>query len=253
VKPRISPEVDQLMWIVAEGGDSKAINDFDSRFPDLRSELAKRLEMVRSLRGAKDGLPRTPRIPEFRPRQAELRRVDPRFVWVAAGLVAATIGLAAYSGLQGASPRVHVVEPISTEVPKMPDIVQSDKLPEPTPSPLPTPAPPSPSPTASPAPLPLYDRPQDFAFQNSKLSAVLHLVTHAGGLKLELAPGFVDIEISQSYPDMTPTEVLKALGNEYGFTAFDEGDGTVWVVPARDQTDTKRTQDGVTTRPASDH
>jgi hypothetical protein len=56
------------------------------------------------------------------------------------------------------------------------------------------------------------------------------------GLEIEVAPGMSDPEIVMRYDGMTGMEMLLDLGPRFGFTAFDEGEGRVLIIPTTDPT-----------------
>ncbi len=238
MKERISPEVDQLMWLVAEDAEPKAINDFGVRFPDLRGELMKRVEMVRTLRGAKEPGHHVDRIPAFSMRKAEPVRINPRLAFIAACCAVAAIGLATYTVISSSRTTAArpPVTPISTAMPTpSPGVVYRNDLPKQpvTASPLPTPTP-EPSPTTGLPNLPVYLTPQDFTFHNTKLRLAIQTAAMAGNLNVEIAPGLPDMEISESYRQISPVDLLRRLGHDYGFSAFEQESGKVLIIPEVD-------------------
>ena len=50
---RIAPDVDKLMWTLAESGQPLAVEDFQGRFPELKVELSRRVQLMQDLRNAK--------------------------------------------------------------------------------------------------------------------------------------------------------------------------------------------------------
>lgn len=233
MRPQVPPELDRTMWILAERNDPKAIEEFGNRFPDLRTELVKRLEMVRSLRGMSDGV-RPDRIPEFQLRGPEPVAASPRVIGVGLGLIAAALALGTYAVVTNRPlPRsVPVPTPISTELPApTPGVVYSDNLPNNTPSPQPVRETP-----VMPTDIPAYAQIQDFFFDHTKLAEAVRMIANAAHLRVEIAPGLPDIEITTSYPQVTPVDALKQLGTDYGFTPFAEEDGHVLILPVRDST-----------------
>src|SRR5436309_489900 len=92
---KIASDIDKLMWVLAESGDRSAIDDFESRFPDLKFELAKRVAMLRNLRGAKPAVAASIR-PAFQPR-ASNGSVSLRKPWAVGGMLLGFAALAAAS------------------------------------------------------------------------------------------------------------------------------------------------------------
>src|SRR5690349_8339480 len=93
---RIAPEVERLMWLVAENRDPKAIADFELRFPELKGELAKHMAMVSGLRTAGKKTP-PHSIPRFVPRYAHVQR-RPTGLYVALAFVLGAMAFGSYAG-----------------------------------------------------------------------------------------------------------------------------------------------------------
>ncbi len=233
MKPRIAPDIDRLMWLVAEENNSRAIEDFGERFPDLRVELGKRLEIVRTLRCAGESGPRRSSIPEFQLRKTAPTPILPtRFAFVAVAVAAIAIGIAAVTVFNAPQrTAIHSPEPIPTEMPTTPPVVYHDQLPAPTPTPSPTFVEPSPDLPEEPA----WAKPQNFEFHGTKLATAIRMVALAAKQRIAFAPGLPDIEITASYPQVTPLEALTRLGADYGFTAFGQEKDKILIVPARDE------------------
>lgn len=60
----IPKDVEQLMWLIAESGDSNAAQEFERRFPDFRFELMRRMSTVKSLKASKPSQKSVP-VPAF--------------------------------------------------------------------------------------------------------------------------------------------------------------------------------------------
>ena len=79
MRSKIPQEIDQLMWSVAEEGSVNALNEFEQRYPEHKFELARRLTMVRELKGAKKGKPEVVvRAPRFQPRPHTFALLSPQ-------------------------------------------------------------------------------------------------------------------------------------------------------------------------------
>lgn len=240
MKPKIAPELDSMMWAVAEDGNPRAIAEFESRFPDLRTELAKRLAMVRSLRGAGESVPAA--IPRFTPRKTTAPLpVSPRWPWLAASAAIAAAGFATYTVVsRQEAPRVPGVAPIQTALSSPSGaVVYSSDLPTGYPKATPHLGPePTPGMTARPTPaasLPPYLQPQQFQFNNTKLANAIRMTCLAGGLQVEIGPGLPDVLVTKDYSGYTAVQVLQALGDEFGFTPLEDGPRKVLIIPARDE------------------
>jgi hypothetical protein len=239
MKPKIAPEVDQLMWLVAEEATPAAMEDFVARFPDLRSELMKRVEMVRSLRGAGGGKQAVREaLPHFQPRITTKVDTTSRLGSVAAIITAVAIICLGTLYLAFRPREVRVIpdpKPISIDLPTASPSTMPTVTPTPSPTTMPTPGP-SPSPSETPG-LPAYLTPTRFAFMNSKLAAAIRTVCVAGELKVTIEPGLPDIEITREWPEATPIDVLKEMGTDYGFDAFETAPGQIQIVPKKDKPD----------------
>lgn len=226
---KITPEIDQLMWAVAEDGDPKAALDFSRRFPEYAAELDKRRAMVRSLKGAKPHGMTVESRPLFAPAKTVKTVSNPAALRLAYGFGLAALGLAVFLITSSLSRGPAPIEPAPTAVAVVsPSPVAPNPVPEATPTPTNTPAP---RPQTPPAP---YLVPQDFVLQDVSLIVALQMIGAQSGLTVEIAPGFPDVSVRKVFQQQTAVEVLRALGAEYGFTAFEQEPGKVLVVPARD-------------------
>ncbi|MCC7229031.1 MAG: hypothetical protein IT203_01460 [Fimbriimonadaceae bacterium] len=232
MKQRIPPDVERLMWLVAESHDQDALRDFERRFPGLKGELETRRRMVNDLKGAKGHSHLESRIPVFTPK-AEPASSARRGLWIAGGLAFAALAVASYSltsYFNEPAPKPPHVEPVVTQpVEPKNDVVYTPPKLDPKPSVTPpNVAVPQESVDQT------SDAPKSLRLSNTSLVAALKLIGSNAGYNVEIAPGFEDQTISLDYADTTTTEMLRDLGLRYGFTAFDQGDGTIIVVPAVD-------------------
>ena len=72
------------------------------------------------------------------------------------------------------------------------------------------------------------------SIKRAPLQTVLKLVAAQGKLGITIAPGLSNPDVAIQYEDKTVIEILQDLGRQYAFTAFDQGDGSVLIIPARD-------------------
>src|SRR6187431_1738015 len=84
------------MWLVAEAADQKAVEDFESRFPHLRYELAKRIEMVRNLRASGKQVRSEGSIPQFRRPVSVASPFGPRLRWSIAALALSALAFGSF-------------------------------------------------------------------------------------------------------------------------------------------------------------
>ncbi|MFZ4509145.1 MAG: hypothetical protein ACOYON_15775 [Fimbriimonas sp.] len=218
------------MWAIAEEGDPVALDQFVERYPDWKKELSRRIEMVRGLRGAK--------VASGSSRPAFQLRAEPTPWWrspgsaVAATIAIAALGFASFSVAQWVfrdkTPRPPVLQ---TGVSREPFVV------EPTPK---TDIPPvrQDDPVATNEQpvqkVPAFLRPTNLRLRGAKLEAAIRAVGAAGELVVEIAPGLPDIDVVVDYRQQTPIAMLQEMGQTYAFTAFEQGDGKVLIVPAVD-------------------
>lgn len=229
MKLHIPQDVERLMWIVAESSDPSAISDFESRFPEFAAELAKRRRMVTDLKGAKIPHTMETRIPAFRLR--EETRTPSKGMWIVGGLAFGALVMATYSAIKISTyqaPVLPKVEPVRTGVIENPPTTvftppaRSETPTAPVQTPVPDPTPPT-----------NEEQVKTLKLSNTSLIAALKMIGDMAGYRVDIAPGFEDQQVSVDY-QATTTEMLKDLGMRYGFTAFDQGDGTIIIVPAVD-------------------
>lgn len=235
MRQRVPSDVERLMWLVAESNDPNAIADFESRFPEFALELSRRRRMMSDLKGARVHTASDHRIPVFTPRSSQME--PPRkTVWVVSGLALAALAMASYSVTKWATtspPVLPKVEPVVTEPVKLLDtnVYVPPKQQIQTPSMQnPTSVPPNVQQPTSP-----QEQPKTLRLTNTSLRAALQMIGEMAGYHVEIAPGFKDQQISIDYNGETTSNMLKDLGAQYGFTPFDQGDGTIIIVPAVDE------------------
>jgi hypothetical protein len=236
---KVAPELDDLMWAIAEDGKPQAVAEFEARYPQFGPELARRINMVKGLKGEKrrSEAGAVPSIPRFVPREPRPASPPPRAVAITAGLVLAALAAASFTitSFVAAPPKV-VTEP--TPAPREPVAVRRGPdtvIPDPV---VETPKPELPKPQVAdpePPPTPRYLLPQSVSIKRAPLQTALQMVAMQGGLQLEMAPGMPNPEVAVDYEGKNTIEILEDLGRQYAFTAFDQGNGSVLIIPARDE------------------
>ncbi len=232
MKLHIPQDVERLMWIVAESNDPGAVTDFESRFPEFVGELSKRRRMVSDLKGAKIHQTLETRIPAFSLR-GEQRSPAPKGMWVVGGLAFAALVMATYSAVKMSNyqpPVLPKVEPVRTEPIENPPTTIYTPTPPPRSA---QPAPPIQNPDPDPGSLSNEEQVKTLKLSDTSLIFALKMIGDMAGYRVDIAPGFEDQQVSVDY-QATTSEMLKDLGMRYGFTAFDQGDGTIIIVPAID-------------------
>lgn len=235
----VPPEIDALLWRLAEDGSATARAEFELRHARYGPELTRRIQMVAELRQAGRTMARRP---AFTPRPTRTMPPPRWAVGSALGLGVLAIGAVAYviaSPSERASPTPSVkpqtvVGPPKTVLPSPP--IDSTAI-EPKETPPQTEVA-----TEEPKPnqTPKYRMPRDTHISDTALTSAIQLVAAGGGLDVTVAPGFEDRKVSFDYTGLDTVDTLKAMGNEYGFTVLEEQEGHFLVVPAREQPSLRR-------------
>lgn len=226
----VSGSTDELMWLIAEQGEPAAIEAFAKRYPEHRGELLKRVNMVRELKGSR---PRQVGIPSFEPRTPTAAHAAPTLRIALVGLPLVAVLLASYWFTSAALRRQDAALAVRTDW-------QPRSYSQAQPTPLDT-RPPGPPWSRSDAqdvrpepPPPPSQRLVTLRSDRTTLLEVLNEISRSTGLRFELAPDVPNQEISVDYSGLPALTVLKDMGLALGFTAFDQGDGTILVIPAVD-------------------
>lgn len=235
------------MWLVAEQNDPSAIDAFGRRYPELRGEMVRRLEMVRGLKQARPSR-REERVPVFQPKLSPSRRPWAMPRWAAAASACLALVVVGYASFRVVSGLSQPAAPPVTEV-STPEVVHSNAFDAPPAAKsggLDMAREPSRS-TTEPRPESDSLRFQDpiepggpaqveVAVKSTKIGLVdaLREIERQSGLVLVIGPGLPDdlISVNLTGPALG---VLKEMGSTYGFSVFDQGDGTINVIPAVDE------------------
>ncbi|MDQ2986296.1 MAG: hypothetical protein M3R13_06180 [Armatimonadota bacterium] len=227
---RISQQIDELVWKVAEAGDSALEADLVQRYPHLRAELATRKAMVDVFRSAR---PVSPIATRFVPTRAAVR---PRYwlVPLAAGLL---MGLAFAS---------YQVVKFGQSAPKK--SVSKVIVPPQSPTPVPPDgraiqAGPPPNSNLAPG---TAERPEEVRSTDGLVVIATNGATLFGaiesirekGLKIEIMPGLQDapITLEPNQDDGTlalePQAMLQAVRAAAGFELVDGGPDGYMALPS---------------------
>ena len=236
---KIAPDVERLMWMVAEAADQKAVDDFESRFPHLRYELAKRIEMVRHLKASGRQLRSEGSIPQFRRPVSMPSPFGPRLRWSVAALALSALAFGSFFATRAlippkAQPPVDTPLRDQTNFPTQeePDAnIQKEPAIEDSAATEQTGIR---QPDDQPIPDAAWERPQTVKFQRIGLASALMAIGAQCGLALDIPADMPNDEIVVDYRGMTGLEILADMGQRFGFTAFDQGGGHVIIVPTRD-------------------
>jgi len=241
----ISPEIDRLLWAVAESGSEQARMEFLQRYPTYQAELEKRASLVSGLKAKRPTPDQVVLRPQFKPRPEVKPTKRPYGNWVAGGFALAAVVALGYLGARAFSPPAPVTTqalppPIQSQVdpPKVANPVE--KSPNDAPQEAPENrkvTPPASDPSSVP---PINDqmnpwqKSQDVKVASAPLQTVLQMVAIRGGMKLEIAPGMSNPTISYEAHSKNAVDIMKDLGHQYGFTPMLDGENTVIAIPAVD-------------------
>ncbi len=229
----IPPEIDDLMWRLAEEGGPVAQAEFEARHARYGPELSRRIRMVAELRQAGKAVAHRPK---FTPRP--VRAATPRWmIGAAVGLSVLAVGAVAYVA---ASADERTVAPKSTRTPapKVEPVPVVKQEPVVKPPPAVVQSPPEQKPT--PPKVAEADKPRDIKIADVSLTDAIRLVAASAGLKVTVAPGFPEQTVSLDYPGLSAMDILKAMGDQYGFSVLEEEEGAILVIPARPEPDRRR-------------
>lgn len=229
-------DLDQLMWSIAESGDVAAADDFERRFPEWKVELESRIAMVRGLKHAKPASrPVTPEIPRFVPKPKPAQAPQ-RMGWVVALSATAVLAFSTFIYVYLKPPEpvpIQTTEP-TAKTQSTTDDWTTDELPSEPQAANPSasgagsqPQPQTPPPVTMP-----WEHRHDLAIEGAPLVDVLSLIGDVTKLKVEIAPNMPNPTVTVTYTQRTGMEMLNELGRQYGFTALDQGKGSVLIVPA---------------------
>ena len=232
---KVPLDIDQLMWSVAENPTPEAISDFESRFPDFSLELGRRIRTVHDLRGAKLATSLMS-IPRFQFQESKPKTVN-RWMWATGALAAAALAMGSYQLTRSLVSPPQSKTPIVNLPPLKVTQTEHDNLMNPKEVPgadLPS----APAVVKEPVPETV---PASSVFsirmRSAPLEAVLLALAKQANLHIEVAPGLSPDPIDVDFTSLTAKDMLAQLGAEHGFTAFDEGNDHVLIVPAREDTE----------------
>lgn len=258
---KIPKDVDDLMWLAAESGNPQAVRDFGNRFPHLRGELLKRVQMVSEFKKAGS---RGPASPVFRSEAPRGRMPSRNAMTLAFSAIAAAAGILVVFGAmilfrpklspppsmgqtvvtgastsggvvyRGAAPQAGQSAPVDP-----PRAAGGQIYPQ---SPPGSGSPPNGYPNAGSGSVPALgtapsasgSTPISIALKGADLRTAMQLLSLQAKLKIQLAPGMMNPEVDFQYQDTSPDAILQDMGRKYGFTSLYQGDDFYILVPVRD-------------------
>lgn len=241
----IPVEIDELMWGIAEAGDLDAIRQFESRHPDYKYELNRRVKSVEALR--KEGKSFSKEIPIFK--TTEVRPPNFRPVFIGAGAICLLLLIpalwVAFSNRTPApqpAPQIVVLpnpnlspsesKPEQTQV--QPQPIQQTNPVDPNQVAQNPPVNSSPPPVAEPT-----EKRTSMKLSGASLHSAIQLIAEAGGFRITIAPELHNPDVSIDYQDKTVMEMLRELGQEYAFTVLADGEKELIALPLKDQEPTE--------------
>lgn len=236
---KVPPEIDELMWQIAESDNPQAFEEFEQRYPEFLPEMAKRVNMVRGLKGS-----RPPHAPKRRERFMPSRQVAPAppipawtAVLVALALVSG-VAFATFGVIRFVDSRQANQSPPSGRQPlPQNQTPNQDPALSQTPPYRPDPQALPPNPTQSHpvvTPESPFDVPVTVVASQISLRAALYDIATQAGVELELAPNFPEFEIAIDYRSVPAQEVLKDMGRNFSFSFFEQGFRRALLIPAVD-------------------
>lgn len=232
---RIPPEIDDLLWAVAESSNYETADEFVKRYPQYAGELARRRSMVTGLRRRKPAQHvQSSSVPRFKPRSrpAALPR------WAAVTVAALSLGAVAVgaytvtSFLSPPSVKPSSQKPVTYEPLAVGPSSNQEQTPEEPPV-VPEEVAPNKPDESEPALVPPPVGTVNFEVQGADLESSLVLLGEEARVSVIVAPGMPSTIIDANYHDQPLEDILLDLGRKYGFTPFDQGDGSIIIVPTR--------------------
>lgn len=231
----VPPEINDLMWQIAESQDDQAIEQFHERYPAYRAELMSRMTMVRGIKGSRPVEVKSKT--RFLPSPQRLNSEPPRWIAFAAATFLLAAGVFATLGtlrfVESRNAPAQVVEggidnmSASNGTSGSTQTTQPDKTQPENPIPEQGNEPPT-------TPVSPMDKPVTIVAKNITLDSALNDIAVQAGIRLESAPGMPDIIIQLDFRDIPAIQVLQALGRSFGFTPMVQTDNSALLIPARD-------------------
>lgn len=241
----IPPEIDELMWAIADQDDPNAVFEFEKRYPRYANELFRRLKTVDALKASGKTVPVAP-VPVFKNTTAPKPNYRLPALLTTAAILAVSV-FAFYTGSLNSKPQV---QPTTTtaamDQQARPEVAMSNELPKQPMSVPQQPSQPLNQPIQSPTTQPQIDNSGakliEMHIESAPLHAAIQLIAQAGKMKVTIAPGLANPNIKIDYDKMTALQMLQALGKDYAFTPLMDGEREILVLPTRDE-DTQSSSD----------
>jgi len=227
---RVPPELDSLMWTLAEEGNERAIDEFGVRHAEHRGELLRRIAMVKGLRGEKKRTTEPIKaIPRFVPKEAKSH--GPTYVVTSLVLAAVAALTFAVTTLMTPPPHLHPKDYKPGRSAPVVERTAEPIVPKNEPAPKVDPI----VPERKEADTDTILTPVTLRADHAPLMMVMELMAQKCNIRIDPAPGMPNPTVEVDYKDMNAMEMLRDLGKQYGFTPLNQHDGSILVVPAVDR------------------
>ena len=255
---KLPPDIDRLLWDIAESHDPKAIDEFGQRFPHLRTELGKRLRMVESLKTARSKVKNN--IPQFKHQKPVPRTKSALLIaaWALALLALASASfLITKLAINGPQKVTSSQSLISTEqAPKKKNInnqrerngtnlYSKSELPpngSGTPSVTGGGAGNAQESTQVQKANSSHNHLISMRLHNVPLQTAIDAVAISGHFSVQFAPGLSNPKVNMSYTDSPAIDVLKDLGQTFNFTPIRQSKHFYLLIPARNNSGNNSTR-----------
>lgn len=234
----IPREVDDLMWAIAEGTDSDAIEAFGDRYPALREELLKRIRTVNALKAGNRPI-KAVSVPTFK--NTKVQPANKNLVWVTFGfavLAMFSFGIFRLNSNHAPLPSVQSVNlaPVKlpeANIPKAPEVIPTQPQ-QNNPNGEARPYIPQ-NEQNQPASEPISGGPKTLKLEATALQSAILMIGEAGHYTINIAPGMPNPPVTVNFVDMEPLAMLKELGEQYAFTAVVDGPRSFLILPKKDE------------------
>ena len=224
----IPPDIDELMWAIAENDTPDAVYDFEHRFPKYQQELMRRIKTVQALKAQGKTVP-SREIPVFQARPVTVDRKPIHWLGYAAVSIAvvSTAVLAATRNQPNLEP---IPAPINTKravPPTVPELPGSKNT-------IPMATPPVDIAKNPPAAIKQSSNKYDAIIEVAKLHDAIQLIGQIAHVNITIAPGLENPDVQLNFSQMTAMEMLSALGKDYAFTPIVNGEKEILILPVKD-------------------
>ncbi len=233
MKQRIPVEIDSLMWTLAETKNQAAIDEFISRNPLYRAQLLKRIETVGGLKAAK--VPATTRVqaPRFEPLKTVPSDPSRMLVGIGIGVGLMILAIAAFVLTYNFAPSAELAPS------KKPPNVHATRKGQTPEQPKPDLTPDKSSGTVENS-LPVENESASTVILSIRsngqpLASIFRTLESLAKVEIISSRDLDSKIVSAKFSDVTAMQALETMGLMYGFTAIDQHNGQIIVLPGTTQ------------------